>query len=143
MASGITNFFPLFMRGPETGYIANSIALYLNSTAIAGPQGSIPLYLANSGIYNTIPLFIQGAQITLGGMVPSEGTIPLAQSIALYIERNLPGAITLYIGSNYASGGIPLYMYGGTTGPASGIPLAMPYVYSSGINSINLYTHGF
>lgn len=124
---------------PESGtYIPFSGVMNL----FIGGQGeevsaSIPLFICNEFVENSIELFIKGL-----GNTP--GAVPLSKTLNLVIKCPVSNAIDLYISGKDSSisNEINLFINGANT-LSNNLDLVMPNVHDNIINSIDLYIHGF
>ncbi len=100
-------------------------------------NGNVPLYISNSGSEGQVNLFIQGSGVTAGAM-------PLSTFMSLFIKRNEPGAITLFLQGpgTEVNNSITLYTHGAYLA-SSGLDLCIPDIVGVLNNNMQLYTHGF
>lgn len=155
--TGLREFVPLFLFGTEEeGDVSNSITLYTycglgthNGNIPLYTAGdnyyantSIPLYLSNSGLSQSIPLYVKGFGFSDNPYYPSDGYFPFSGGITLYLERNTSQALPLFLMNSLESGVVTLYTFGAYTAN-SGIPLYSAGGIGSERRNIPLYSHGF
>lgn len=132
----------LYLGVSNIGDATNSATLFTKGAAF-NSAGSIPLFLNNSGLTHSIPLYVKGLSYGTNPFINTDGYYPFEGGITLYIANN-DGAnsIPLYIGANFsASGNIPMFLAANPT-MTSGIPLYMATSQPM-TKSFPLYHHGF
>lgn len=126
----------LFLRGSTIGVADASLGLNLTGQAPSF-EGSTTLFLYNAWAEKTgsFPAFIQGSGET-------DGAVPFAGSMGLFIQRNTPAVLNLFLKAQdtQASGQFPLFV-DGVYSHASGLPLYLRADYATG--STKLFTSGF
>ena len=137
-ANGIT----LYLGVSNIGDSANSMTLYTQGAANS-IAGNIPLFICNSGLTHSIPLYIKGLSYGTNPYINSDGYYPIEGGITLFITTGSEAAsMPLYIGANFsASGNIPMFLAANNS-VSSGIPLYMPAAQPTH-KSFPLYHHGF
>lgn len=133
---------PLFIQVDNMGTFTGEIPLYLSGD----PSYSfnyIPLFLCQSGVSNSIPLFIEGksTSLFLDPSFPNAGTNATG-FMPLYIQRNEAELFPLFLSCNLqSSGNFPLYTFG--MGLSSGnIPLFLETGANLSTNSLKLFVRG-
>jgi hypothetical protein len=125
----------MFLETAPTGLSNRGMNLF-SKGEYPSLTGSVNLFLANSGVSNTVPLWISGHGI-------SPGYYPASGWVNLYISRDPTSAINLYLhgqGTEVGSG-TPLFSQGFSPS-SSGVAF-----YASGVGNkteiTSLFTHGF
>jgi len=154
--SGLFNDFNLYINGDQSSN--SSVPLYILNGEGKFSSGNIPLSLTGSvgsvnqslNLYINSPYSASGFPLytfgqgsgTLGPLGPYGG-VPYAQTIPLYIKRpNIVGVLPLVLFNQEKNNTLNLYTTGAN--PASGsLSLAVPNVFGSGTNSMNLYVSGW
>jgi hypothetical protein len=126
----------LFLQGAMVGQTTRNLNLYIKGKN-PSIDGGIPLFLRNTAVPKTIPLYIYGT-----GYYSGEGILRGA-SLNLYLAR-APGAmIPLYINApSNIEQSIPLYIKG-VQSVTSGIPLSIPSTFARPSGVLPMYTIGY
>lgn len=137
----------LFLKGAISAPTTSNLNLFLKNIPFSVSEG-ISLFLYNSIelYFNNLPLFTKG--LGLSGseddVEGSEGYTPFGGSMNLFIQRNTPGSINLYLQgpAQPTNDSFPLYINSNLTS-ASGIRFVIPYTIGRPNNPIKLFTTGF
>lgn len=135
-----SGYIDLYLGGAGTGYLysRSGLNLSISGTYVGVSTGSIPLYIANSGVSGGLSLYISGAGIS-SGFVPTSSVLYLSLANS-GIESGLP---LIIVGGGSSTGGLYISIQG-MDSISGGIPLYLSGVASatSGPNSLRLYSHG-
>lgn len=128
---GPSSTLPLFLKGPTYVEQTSTFPLYIRSEP-TNISGTTPLYIANSGVFNTCNLYVDGRYKTNNNM-----------NLFLSVQDNIEEHTTnLYIeGKIPSSGTLTLHTLSEVT---SSVDLSIPYVKDTGTytNTFDLYISG-
>lgn len=121
-----------------------SLPLYIKGSYL-GAAGSLPFYLANSGLTSNIPFFIEGQRLTVGfdPRYNSDGFYPAFASIPFYLERIIvvAGSLPMFLMNQISESGLPFFTKGAYLAE-SGLMMFTQGISNSN-NGINAYIRGF
>ena len=132
----------LFIKVPDSAITETYMNLYVNGEAYS-IRNTIPLYIGASGEIKSLPLYVKGRGFSESSdpFYPSDGFYPYSGSMNLFILRDPAEMLNLYLKSDFATGDVPMYIYGAFT-HSSGINLVIPSTIDSGNRSQLLFTRG-
>lgn len=132
----------MFLPGADIATVTDSMILYIGGNA-PSLANSVDLSVYNTQVTNNVPLFVQGLSLSSSpDAVPSDGT-EYSQGMNLFIARNTPGEISLFLCNNLInSGGIPLSTFGAYL-TSNSTNLVIPNTIGLNTSTVKLFTHGF
>lgn len=143
-ARNFNSYLNLVVAGQDTQTPNSYMNLYLMGQSINTLSNSTNLFLSNSGVFSTVPLYVQGLSDTVynNPWASGDGWYYHAAGMNLFLRRNPAESVNLFVQNTITTGTLPLFV-GGAPSISSGVNLYLQTGYDIKNSNIELYTIGF